>query len=83
MMERFSAALNIETDSVRSAVEAGRKELDSLKEKERFLIENNIVVRPNSPEHTHLRFFQTNEITRDVSRDAAVGLVVAAELANK
>ena len=86
MEELFSYAegsLRVGTDSVNEAAEAGRKEMDALEEKEKFLIENNVIVRQNSAEDNHLRFFQTNEKTRDVSRNAAVGLVIAAELSDK
>ena len=83
MQFSFEGGLRIETDSIKEATEAGRYELNSLEEKEKLLVDSNVVVRQNSAEHTHLRFFQTNQKTRDVSRNAVVGLATAAELGNK
>ena len=54
-----------------------------MKEKEKFLLENNVTVRPNSAEHTHLRFSQSNQKTRDENRDAMIALAIASEVANK
>ena len=72
--------MRIDINSVKEAAEAARIKL---KEKEKFLLENNVTVRPNLAEQTHLRFSQSNQKTRDENRDAMIALAIASEVANK
>ena len=79
----FSNDIEIESDTIRAAAEVGSRNLALLDEKEKLLLDENIVVRPNSAQYTHKLFFKTNQKTRDLSRNAVIGLKTTAALANK
>ena len=79
----YQGGQKIQLKSVQEAANAACQNLGLLQKKEKQLIENKITVRPNSAEQTHLRFFHSNQKTREESRNALVGLETTAALGSK
>ena len=70
----------IDIYSVNAAAHAAQFELTLRDETEKLLRANNIIVRPNSASHTHLRFFHTTNTARKMSRGAIAAVATTREI---
>ena len=74
---------DIDIYSLNAAAHAGRFQMRLMDETERLLQVNNITVRQNSYQSTHLLFFQTTTASRNLSRGALTGVETTRELGKR
>ena len=81
--EELSYSADIDTYSIKVAAKAAENFLAELIAIEELLLNENIIVRPNTALFTHLNFFHVRSNVREVSRLADIGLHTALKLGEK
>lgn len=73
----------IDTRALNAAAEQGKFLMRQTDETERQMRVNNVTIRRNSPSYTHLLFFQTQEGTIQIGRQASLGVISTREVGRR